>query len=113
MTAVRSEVVDLVFRGRRLTRDRPLIMAIINRTPDSFYDHGVTFDEEVARAAIRQAVIDGADVIDIGGVPASPGPEVSIEEYFVRNLTIGTLFAGLSGVVYMLVQRWSGGRRNP
>lgn len=86
MTAVRSEVVDLVFRGRRLTRDRPLIMAIINRTPDSFYDHGVTFDEEVARAAIRQAVLDGADVIDIGGVPASPGPEVSIEEE-IRRVT--------------------------
>jgi hypothetical protein len=37
---------------------------------------------------------------------------VTIEEYFIKNLAIGTLFAGLSGVVYVLVQRWSGGRRS-
>ncbi len=40
------------------------------------------------------------------------GPEVTIEEYFIKNLAIGTLFAGLSGVVYVVVQRWSGGRRS-
>ena len=35
----------------------------------------------------------------------------AIEEYFVSNLVIGIVFAGVSGVVYVLVQRWSGGRR--
>lgn len=74
----------LVFRGRDLTKDRPLVMAIINRTPDSFYDHGITQDEAAARAAVRRAVEDGADLIDIGGVPASPGPEVSVAEEIER-----------------------------
>lgn len=37
-----GRAVDLVLRGRRVVRDRPLVMAIVSRTPDSFYDHGAT-----------------------------------------------------------------------
>ena len=77
---------DLVFRGRRLTGDRALVMAIVNRTPDSFYDNGVTFDETLAQKAISRAIADGADLIDVGGIPASPGPEVSVEEEIRRVL---------------------------
>jgi hypothetical protein len=43
-------------------------------------------------------------------VPPTPPPD-ALWIGFARNLVIGTVFAGLSGVVYMLVQRWSGGRR--
>ncbi|MQA07773.1 MAG: dihydropteroate synthase [Pseudonocardiaceae bacterium] len=77
---------DLTFRGRKVVRDRALIMAIINRTPDSFYDHGITFEESAARDAIEEAVANGADIIDIGGVPASPGPEVTVDEELRRVL---------------------------
>ncbi|WP_236724566.1 dihydropteroate synthase, partial [Mycobacterium avium] len=48
-------------------------MAIINRTPDSFYDRGATFSDDAARAAVHRAVAEGADVIDVGGVKAGPG----------------------------------------
>ena len=75
---------ELTFRGRKVVRDRAMIMAIVNRTPDSFYDHGVTYAEDAARTAIRAAVAEGADVLDIGGVPASPGPEVTVEEELRR-----------------------------
>ncbi|MGH3864490.1 dihydropteroate synthase [Actinokineospora sp.] len=51
-------------------------MAIVNRTPDSFYDRGATFAEDRAIRAVRRAVADGADIIDIGGVKAGPGTEV-------------------------------------
>lgn len=85
MTLV-NPAVDLAFRGRRLVRDRALVMAIVNRTPDSFYDHGATWHEDAARAAIRRAVDEGADVIDIGGVPAGPGPEVTVAEELRRIL---------------------------
>ncbi len=51
-------------------------MAIINRTPDSFYDQGATFTDGAAMDAVRKAVDDGADVVDIGGVKAGPGDEV-------------------------------------
>jgi len=69
----------LVVRGRRLVRDRALIMAILNRTPDSFYDRGATFSDDKAKAAIHRAVTEGAEIIDIGGVAASPGDEVDTE----------------------------------
>ena len=77
---------ELAFRGRAVVSDRALIMAIVNRTPDSFYDHGATFEEGRARAAIADAVAEGADVLDIGGIPASPGPEVTVEEEIRRVL---------------------------
>lgn len=74
----------LVVRGRPLRRDRALIMAIVNRTPDSFYDHGATWQPEAAQAAVERAVASGADVVDLGGVPASPGPLVTASEEIDR-----------------------------
>ena len=82
--ALGSPPVDLVFRGRRVVRDRPLVMTIVNRTPDSFYDRGATFAADAARAAVEKAVAEGADMIDIGGVTASPGQEVTVEEEIAR-----------------------------
>jgi len=45
-------------------------MAIVNRTPDSFYDGGVNLDLSAALAAVARAVDDGADIVDVGGVRA-------------------------------------------
>jgi len=59
-------------------------MAIINRTPDSFYDAGRYLDDEVALAAVARAIADGADAVDVGGVKAGPGPEVSAAEEMRR-----------------------------
>lgn len=75
---------EVTVRGRRLARDSALVMAIINRTPDSFYDHGATWAEDASQQAISQAVNEGADLVDIGGVPASPGPEVSVADEIAR-----------------------------
>lgn len=75
---------ELTFRGRTVVRDRPLIMAIVNRTPDSFYDKGRTFADDHAKDAIASAVAEGADIVDIGGVSARPGPEVTIDEEIRR-----------------------------
>jgi dihydropteroate synthase len=52
-------------------------MAVINRTPDSFFDRGSTIQFGAALDAASQAVADGADLVDIGGVKAGPGDEVS------------------------------------
>ncbi|MGB6039407.1 MAG: dihydropteroate synthase, partial [Gordonia sp. (in: high G+C Gram-positive bacteria)] len=51
-------------------------MAIVNRTPDSFYDRGATFSDDAAKARIDEVVSQGADMIDVGGVKAGPGAEV-------------------------------------
>jgi dihydropteroate synthase len=79
-------VADLTFRGRRVVRDRALVMAIINRTPDSFYDRGATFDPTTALGAVRRAVADGAEVVDIGGVKAGPGDAVDSAEEVRRTV---------------------------
>lgn len=58
-----------------------VVMAIVNRTPDSFYDKGATFAVDKALAAVDRAVGEGARIIDIGGVKAGPGELVdAIEE---------------------------------
>jgi dihydropteroate synthase len=67
------------------------VMAIVNRTPDSFYDNGTTFDPDAALRAVERAVADGADIIDIGGVKAGPGPEVGPAEE--RRRTVPTVTA--------------------
>jgi dihydropteroate synthase len=63
---------------------RALVMGILNRTPDSFYDHGATFalDDLVRRA--EKLVLDGADLLDVGGVKAGPGPAVDEAEELDR-----------------------------
>ncbi|WP_326835400.1 dihydropteroate synthase [Amycolatopsis rhabdoformis] len=75
---------ELTLRGRRLERDRAFVMAIVNRTPDSFYDRGATFGDESAMAAVERAVAEGADLVDIGGVKAGPGNAVDTTEEIRR-----------------------------
>ncbi|WP_280418642.1 dihydropteroate synthase [Nocardia carnea] len=66
--------------GRAVATDRALVMAIVNRTPDSFYDRGATFGDSAALAAVDRAVGEGADLVDIGGVKAGPGETVDAAE---------------------------------
>ncbi|MCY4257326.1 MAG: dihydropteroate synthase [bacterium] len=63
---------------------RALVMGILNRTPDSFFDAGQYwgFDDFLAKAA--QLVAEGADILDVGGVKAGPGPEVTEAEEMER-----------------------------
>lgn len=78
--------IDLTFRGRHVQRDRALVMAIVNRTPDSFYDRGATFADGAARDAVRAAIAAGADIIDVGGVKAGPGDLVDVTEEIRRTV---------------------------
>jgi dihydropteroate synthase len=63
---------------------RALVMGVLNRTPDSFYDRGATFalDDLVRRAEVL--VEGGADLLDVGGVKAGPGPVVGEAEELER-----------------------------
>ncbi|MFC9055602.1 dihydropteroate synthase [Streptomyces anthocyanicus] len=71
---------------RQFAAHEPVIMAIVNRTPDSFYDRGATFGDEPALARVEQAVAEGAAIIDVGGVKAGPGDEVSAAEEARRTV---------------------------
>ena len=57
-----------------------LVMAIVNRTPDSFYDKGVTWAEDAAMDRVHQVVDEGADLVDIGGIKAAPGAPIDTDE---------------------------------
>jgi dihydropteroate synthase len=63
---------------------RPLVMGILNRTPDSFYDRAATFELDTFLRRAEALVADGADLVDVGGVKAGPGPEVSEEQELER-----------------------------
>jgi dihydropteroate synthase len=75
------------------------LMAIINRTPDSFYDDGRTFALDAAVSAAMRAVADGADWVDVGGVPFAPGPEVGAREEADRVVPVVAALAARSDVV--------------
>jgi dihydropteroate synthase len=72
--------------GRRSFGDDELVvMAIVNRTPDSFYDRGATYALGAALDAVDRAVAEGAGIVDIGGVKAGPGAEVDPAEELRRT----------------------------
>jgi dihydropteroate synthase len=62
-------------------------MAIVNRTPDSFYDGGANFEMASALAHLDRVVAEGADIVDIGGVRAGYGPPVDAAEEIERVAT--------------------------
>jgi dihydropteroate synthase len=75
--------------GRRTFDDaETIVMAIVNRTPDSFYDKGATFEDRAALEAVARAVDDGAGIVDIGGVKAGPGAEVDAAEEIRRTASL-------------------------
>ncbi len=73
-------------RGRLVTTERPLVMGILNVTPDSFYDGGRYFDEkDLIKRRADQIISEGADIIDLGAYSTRPGADyVSPEEEWRR-----------------------------
>ncbi|MGQ0803641.1 MAG: dihydropteroate synthase [Actinomycetota bacterium] len=63
---------------------RTLVMGILNRTPDSFYDQGATYELDELLGRADTLVAEGADILDVGGVKAGPGPEVDEAEELDR-----------------------------
>jgi dihydropteroate synthase len=73
----------------RLSLERPLVMGIVNVTPDSFSDGGLHYDAARAIAHGRRLVAEGADMLDIGGESSRPGAQaVSADEELRRVLPV-------------------------
>lgn len=82
-------------RGAELALDRPLVMGILNVTPDSFYDGGDHLDPGDAVERARRMVDAGADLLDVGGESTRPGaPPVEAEEEWAR---VGPVLEELDG----------------
>jgi dihydropteroate synthase len=75
------------------------VMAVVNRTPDSFSDRGATFALDRAVEASVRAVELGADWVDVGGVPFGRGPAVSTAEEIDRVVPVVEAIAAASDVV--------------
>jgi len=72
-----------------LDLSRPLVMGVVNITPDSFSDGGLFLDPKLAVARARQLIGEGADILDIGGESTRPGAApVSLEEERRRVLPV-------------------------
>src|SRR5207237_8695513 len=76
---------SLDVRGRTLDLQRPLIVGILNATPDSFYDRGRYYGLPAAVARADEMVAEGADMIEVGGETERPGPAVDPEEDLRRG----------------------------
>lgn len=76
-------------RGRLVTFERPLVMGILNLTPDSFYDGGQHNTSDTALTKVEQLIADGADIIDIGAYSSRPGASpISVQEEIDRALPL-------------------------
>ena len=80
--------VTLWLRGRPLGVDRAAVMAVVNRTSDSFFAQARAGDTSAALAAVERAVVAGADLVDIGGVRAGRGPVVEVAEEIDRVIPV-------------------------
>jgi dihydropteroate synthase len=76
--------MTLRLRHREFADDATLMMAIVNRTPDSFYDKGATWAEDKAFERVALVVGQGAEMVDIGGIKAAPGVEITAAEEKAR-----------------------------
>ena len=91
-------------------------MAILNRTPDSFFDRGAFWSLDAFYALADTAVVEGADLLDVGGVKAGPGPEVSeaeeldrvvgaieaLHQRFDLPISVDTWRASVAGAAYQV-----------
>jgi dihydropteroate synthase len=98
--------VSLVIGPRRFADGELVVMAIVNRTPDSFYDHGATYGEQEALEAVDRAVADGAGIVDIGGVKAGPGDAVDAAEEIRRTAGFVGLVRARHPDVVISVDTW-------
>jgi dihydropteroate synthase len=100
--------VTLRLGPREFAAGQFLVMAIINRTPDSFYDGGVNADLSAALDSAARAVADGAEIVDIGGMRAGYGAEVDVAEELRRVLPVITAIRERFPELVISVDTWRG-----
>ena len=106
MTGTGMGQADLRLGRRVFGPDQLLVMAIVNRTPDSFYRPGVTWDPGAALERVHTVVAEGADIVDIGGVPARPGDEVDVREEVRRVVPFIAAVRGAYPDLVISVDTW-------
>ncbi|SEP30258.1 dihydropteroate synthase [Trujillonella endophytica] len=83
-----------------------VVMAIVNRTPDSFYDRGATYELAKAVERVDQVVAEGADMVDVGGVKAAPGEEVDAAEEIRRTVDLVAAIRAAHPTLPISIDTW-------
>lgn len=98
--------MDLRLGGRAFGPRDLVVMAIVNRTPDSFFDRGATYALDAALDRADRAVEEGAAIVDIGGVKAGPGEEVGTAEEIRRTASLVAAVRARQPEVVISVDTW-------
>ena len=83
-----------------------VLMAIVNRTPDSFYDRGATFGMASALERVDRVVAEGADMVDVGGVKAAPGEDVDAAEEIRRTVDLVAAIRAAHPTLPISIDTW-------
>ena len=85
---------------------RLVVMAIVNRTPDSFFDRGATYELAAAVERVDRVVAEGADMVDVGGVKAAPGEEVDAAEEIRRTVDLVAAIRAAHPTLPISIDTW-------
>ncbi|SDF69105.1 dihydropteroate synthase [Klenkia brasiliensis] len=83
-----------------------VVMAIVNRTPDSFFDRGATYEMQAAVERVDAVVAEGADMVDVGGVKAAPGDPVSPAEEIRRTVDLVAAIRAAHPTLPISIDTW-------
>ena len=100
------EPMGLRLGRREFGPDALVVMAIVNRTPDSFFDHGAFTEDAAALRAVGRAVDEGAEIVDLGGVKAGPGPAVEAAEEIRRTAGVVAAIRARHADLVISVDTW-------
>ena len=92
--------------AREFHDDELVVMAIVNRTPDSFFDKGATYELDAALDRVARAIAEGAGIVDIGGVKAGPGDRVDEAEELRRTADLVAAIRAAHPDVVISVDTW-------
>jgi len=106
VSRIGGHTVPLRLGDREFDDSSYVVMAIVNRTPDSFFDRGSTFGFDAALDRVDQVVLEGAGIVDVGGVKAGPGDAVGVEEELRRTVPFITAIKQRHPHVVVSVDTW-------
>jgi dihydropteroate synthase len=92
--------------SRTFGPDELAVMAIVNRTPDSFFDRGATYALGAALDRVDRVVEEGAAIVDVGGVKAGPGEDVDAAEEIRRTADLVAAIRSRHPDVVVSVDTW-------
>lgn len=99
--------VTLNCKGRLLLLDKPIVMGILNATPDSFFNKGIASSPQQLADTAQQMISDGATILDIGGLSTRPGSEaISIQEEIDRVVPVIELVRKSDKDVYLSIDTY-------